>query len=179
MEDVKTKKIIVEEKAGAGENAIYAKHTVYLDEKGLPVRTDIEVVSPTGSATSTTIFAGKTVTLWVTTNNETKMYTMTAAEEIYEGGVFHMSLRYLPIEVGYSKTMSDFSSFFGRMYDVELNVSGKEDIQIGNKIVECFVVEIKISKVEQPMMIYLRTSDLLLVKQIEGVLETRIKPEQL
>ena len=74
------------------------------------------------------------------------MYTMRAAEEIYEGSVFHISLSYLPTEVGYSKTMSDFHSWSGLRYNVELNVSGKENIQIGNKIVECFVVEMKVSQ---------------------------------
>jgi hypothetical protein len=177
IEDVRAKKIIFEQKTGEGENATYINQTVYLGEKGLPLRTDIKVVSPTGSVTPTTIFSGKTVTLWVTSNNETTSYTISATENTYEDCVLVVSLSYLPVEVGYNRAISDFSSLLGLRLDVELNVSGKENIQIRNKIVECFVVELEVAQSEQPITVYLRTDDLLFVKQSSGVIETVIKPE--
>jgi hypothetical protein len=83
----------------------------------------------------------------------------------------------LPIKEGYKKTLSIFSSLVGIRFDAELKVTGRENIQIGNKKVECFVLELEVAQSEQPIIMYLRTSDLLFVKQSYGIQDTVIKPE--
>lgn len=177
VNSAKVKKITVLGKTGQGEKAIYVNQTVYLNEKYLPIRTYVEVVSPTGKANSTTIFSGKTITLEVTQNNETRKYTIKAPKDTYEDGVLYTSLSSFPIKEGYTKTLSIFSSFLGIRFDAELKVTGRENIQIGNKKVECFVLEIETAHSEQPIIMYLRTSDLLFVKQSYGAQDTVIKPE--
>lgn len=164
---------------GQGEKAVYVNQTFYIDEKGLPLRTDVEVFSPTGKASSITIFSGKNIKLEVTVNNETKEYTIRAPEETYEDGILWYSLSYLPITEGYRKNLSVFASYLGARYDAEIYVTGKENLKVDGKEVECFVIELRLAQSTQPVLIYLRSSDLLLVKTSSGTQDVVIKSEVL
>jgi len=164
---------------GQGEKAVYVNQTFYIDERGLPIRTDVEAFSPTGKASSTTVFSGKNIKLEVTVNNETKEYTIRAPEETYEDGILWYSLSYLPIKEGYRKNLSVFSSYLGARYDAEIYVTGKENLKVGSKEAECFVIEIRLAQSTQPILMYLRSSDLLLVKTSSGTQDIIIKPEVL
>jgi len=164
---------------GQGEKAVYLNQTFYIDEKGLPLRTDVEAFSPTGKANSTTIFSGKNIKLDVTVNNETKEYTIRAPEGTYEDGILWYSLSYLPIKEGYRRNLSVFSSYLGARYDAEIYVTGKENVKIGSKEAECFVIELRLAQSTQPVLMYLRSSDLLLVKTNSGTQDVVIKPDVL
>ena len=181
IDGVRAKGMSVYAKQGKGEETVYINQTVYLNEKCAPLRTDITAFQLDKTTKSTTIFSDKKIVFEGTRDNKTTTTTIKAKKNTYEDGVLYTLISCLPLIESYEVRLSVFSSFIGVRFDASLNVVGIEKIKVGNRMVECYTLEIEGSQAAKPIKIYVRTTDHLMVKQIDENSRTMmvIQPEYL